>query len=34
MHDFDYDVMQKKRIASGAAHRKRGAKSKKVYPSP
>lgn len=29
MHDFDYDVMQKKRIASGAAHRKRGAKSKK-----
>lgn len=29
MHDFDYDVMQKKRIARGAAHRKRGAKSKK-----
>lgn len=29
MHDFDYDVMQKKRIASGAAHRKCGAKSKK-----
>lgn len=29
MHDFDYDVMQKKSIARGAAHRKRGAKSKK-----
>lgn len=29
MHDFDYDVMQKKRIASGAVHRKRGSKSKK-----
>lgn len=29
MHDFDYDVIQKKRIASGAVHRKRGSKSKK-----
>lgn len=29
VHDFDYDVMQKKRIARGAAHRKRGTKSKK-----
>jgi hypothetical protein len=29
MHDFDYDVMEKKRIASGARHRKRGSKSKK-----
>lgn len=29
MNDFDYDVMQKKRIASGAVHRKRGSKSKK-----
>ena len=29
MHDFDYDVMQKKRIARGASHMKRGSKSKK-----
>lgn len=29
MHDFDYDAMQKKRIARGAAHMKRGSKSKK-----
>ena len=29
MTDFDYDVMQKKRIARGAAHMKRGSKSKK-----
>lgn len=29
MNDFDYDCMQKKRIASGAVHRKRGSKSKK-----
>ena len=29
MHDFDYDVMQKKRIACGASHMKRGSKSKK-----
>ena len=29
MHDFDYDAMQKKRIARGAAHMKRGNKSKK-----
>lgn len=29
MNDFDYDVMLKKRIASGAKHRKCGSKSKK-----
>ena len=29
MNDFDYEVMQKKRIARGAAHMKRGSKSKK-----
>ena len=29
MHDFDYDVMQKKCIARGASHMKRGSKSKK-----
>lgn len=29
MHDFDYDAMQKKRIARGASHMKRGGKSKK-----
>ena len=29
MHDFDYDAMQKKRIARGAAHMKRGSKSNK-----
>ena len=29
MTDFDYDVMQKKRIASGAFHKKGGSKSKK-----
>ena len=28
MNDFDYDAMQKKRIASGDRHRKRGSKSK------
>lgn len=28
MTDFDYDVMQKKRIASGDRHRKRGSKTK------
>ena len=26
MHDFDYDAMQKKRIARGASHMKRGSK--------
>lgn len=29
MHDFDYDAMQKKRIARGAIHMKNGSKSKK-----
>ena len=29
MHDFDYDAMQKKRIARGASHMRRGSKSKK-----
>lgn len=29
MNDFDYDSMQKKRIARGAMHMKRGSKSKK-----
>lgn len=29
MHDFDFDAMQKKRIARGAAHMKRGSKSTK-----
>lgn len=29
MNDFDYDVLQKKRIANGARHIKRGSKSKK-----
>ena len=29
MHDFDYDAMQKKRIARGASRMKRGSKSKK-----
>ena len=29
MHEFDYDAMQKKRIARGASHMKRGSKSKK-----
>lgn len=29
MNDFDYEVMQKKRIAHSAAHMKRGSKSKK-----
>ena len=29
MHDFDYDAMQKKRIARGASDMKRGSKSKK-----
>ena len=29
MHDFDYDAMQKKCIARGASHMKRGSKSKK-----
>ena len=29
MHDFDYDTMQKKRIARGASHMKHGSKSKK-----
>ena len=34
MHDFDYDAMQKKRIARGASHMKRGSKSKKcTFPS-
>ena len=27
MHDFDYDAMQKKRIARGASHMKRGSKT-------
>ena len=29
MNDFDYDVMQKKRVASGARYRKCGSKSRK-----
>lgn len=29
MHDFDYDAMQKKRIAKGAIHKKNGSKNKK-----
>jgi len=29
VHDFDYDVMQKKRLAHQAKYRKRGSKSKK-----
>lgn len=29
MNDFDYDVMQKKRIAAGDRHRKNGSKSRK-----
>lgn len=29
MNDFDYDVMQKKRIAAGDRHRKRGSRSQK-----
>lgn len=29
MNDFDFDIMQKKRIARGAAARKRGSKSRK-----
>lgn len=29
MHDFDFDALQKKRIARSAAHMKRGSKSKK-----
>ena len=29
MTDFDYDVLQKKRIASGALHQKKGSKSRK-----
>ena len=29
MHDFDYDAMQKKRIARGASYMKRGSESKK-----
>lgn len=29
MNDFDYDVLQKKRIASGARHMKRGSRSKR-----
>ena len=29
MNDFDYDVLQKKRTASGARHIKKGSKSKK-----
>ena len=29
MNDFDYEVMQKKRITRGAAHMKRGSESKK-----
>ena len=29
MNDFDYDVMQRKNLASQAKHRKRGSKSKK-----
>lgn len=31
MNDFDYDVMQKKRIARGSYNRKRGSKSKKMF---
>lgn len=31
MDDFNYDCMQKKRVASGARHMKRGSKSKKCY---
>ena len=29
MNDFDYDVLQKKRIAAGARHMKRGSRSKR-----
>ena len=29
MHDFDYDAMQKKRIAKGAIHKKNGSKNKR-----
>ena len=29
MNDFDFDVLQKKRIARGAYHRKNGSKSKR-----
>ena len=29
MNDFDYDALQKKRIASGAFHMKRGSRSKR-----
>lgn len=29
MNDFEYDVMQKKRIANGAFHQKKGSKSRK-----
>ena len=29
MTDFEYDVLQKKRIASGASHQKKGSKSRK-----
>lgn len=31
MNDFDYEVMQRKRIAGAARHRKCGSKSKKCY---
>ena len=30
MHDFDYDAMQKKRIANNARRMKNGSKSKKM----
>ena len=29
MNDFDYDALQKKRIAAGARHMKRGSRSKR-----
>lgn len=33
MNDFNFDVMQKKRIANNAARMKRGSKSKKMFPA-
>ena len=31
MNDFDYDVLQKKRIAAGARHMRRGSRSKRCF---
>ena len=33
MNDFDFDCLQKKRLAQQAKYRKRGSKSKKCTPS-